>query len=60
MSDQSFSTIFFLIKPFLFRSQDPRADVAKNLILKGMKNINYHLTAKLERFSQLLAAIRDE
>ena len=60
LSDYSFSTIFFLVKPFMFKSTDPRAGVAKDLILKNMKAINYHLTAKLERFSQLLATIREE
>ena len=60
LSDHSFSTIFFLIKPFLFKNQDPRHDVAKNFILKRLKNISYHLTAKLEKFSQLLSTIREE
>lgn len=47
LSDYSFSTIFFLVKPFLFKALDPRALVAKKLILENMKHINYHLTAKL-------------
>ena len=60
LSDYSFSTIFFLMKPFLFKMEDPRSRVAKQSILKRMKNISYHLTPKLERFSQLLGTIRDE
>ena len=47
LSIYSFSNVFFAIKPFLFRSNDPIHKVAKDIIFKKMKNSGYHLTTKL-------------
>jgi hypothetical protein len=56
----AFSTIFFLIKPFLFRQGDPKYKVAKEIIFKKMKYSGYHLVTKLEKFSQLVHQIKRE
>lgn len=47
LSIYSFSTVFFLIKPFLFRQTGPKYRVSKDIIFKKMKNSGYHLTTKL-------------
>lgn len=52
-----FQKIFFLIKPLLFKE---KSELAKDIILTRMKRIAYHLVSKLEKFSQLLASIRNE
>jgi hypothetical protein len=43
----SFSTIFFLIKPFIFKQTDLQFGVAKEIIFKKMKYSGYHLITKL-------------
>jgi len=60
LSIYSFSTVFFLIKPFLFRQTGPKYRVSKDIIFKKMKNSGYHLTTKLERFSNLISLIKKE
>lgn len=60
LSISAFSTIFFLIKPFLFRQNDPKCKVAKEIIFKKMKYSGYHLTTKLEKFSQLIYQIKKD
>lgn len=60
LSIYSFSNVFFAIKPFLFRATDPIHKVAKDIIFKKMKISGYHLTTKLERFSQLISIIKKE
>lgn len=60
LSIHAFSSIFFAIKPFLFRQSDPRYKVAREIIFKKMKFSGYHFATKLEKFSQLLHQIKKE
>ena len=51
-----FQRIFFIFKPFFLKEKSP---LAKDIIINRMKRIAYHLVSKLEKFSQLLASIRN-
>ena len=57
----SFSVIFYMIKPFLYNScAKTRKELAQHIICTKMRDICYNAAAKLERFSQLLSHIRND
>lgn len=49
-----------MIKPYIFRRDDPLYNVTYEIIFNRMKNSSYYLTTKLEKFSQLVHKIKTD